>query len=168
MYVKDDMPRHFWITCQHSPTPDNYSQKHTHCHTFFRGCTRRSVLLCVSKSLTFMRECSMLSHSFQRLWKSILQSHIKNKGLRWTGAASGRPRGPVNRKRTPLESKWQSWGALGHGGNCTIPQALCPSRNGARWSFKMAEVMLELKLRPRASLGTARCCCSGWPKVGGR
>lgn len=33
-------------------------------------------------------------------WKSILQSHFRNKGFMWHGIASGRLQGPVNRQRT--------------------------------------------------------------------
>lgn len=113
----------FWVTHLCSLTPDNkYSQKHALFLSDFSEVTETTwewdvlshslqnaqegcVLAQHMEPPKIVGEWGVLSPDFQRLQKSILQNSFKNKGLVQSRAATDRPQGLVNRKRTPLEDK---------------------------------------------------------------
>lgn len=67
-----------------------------------------ALLACSLWRLKIVQEWSMLLPTFGRLQKQqkrILWSPFKNEGVVRSRAASGRPQGPVNGKRTPPEGK---------------------------------------------------------------
>lgn len=149
MHVNGDTPQTFGLHTSIYLHPTTILESVPCSHTIFGGsidCMRAHSIYCAACTASFQK--------LQRLQKSILQSHFKNKGPLWPGAASGRPQGAVKRKRTLPKGKW--WAANPRG----------PWATGAIRSLALGNVsFLSSSSDARArSQFCPKGCSSGWPR----
>lgn len=161
----------FWGTCQRSPTPDNYSQKHTLlsddfqrlrkngvcCHANSESCERPVLMQAPTPPSLFkshengtrfcavFRGCRSRGRAFSKV--ALRTKASWNLEQPWVGrrALSAESAHPVKTSRT-----WQILGNVSSRGNCIILQASCSLGIGVKQPFSVAMVALGLKSRPGA------------------